>query len=308
MSKSSGWSWRLAAPDCWPLWLGLGLLRLGAAASYPTRLRMGRVIGRVLRRVMSRRRRIAEINLRVCFPEAGEAERERWLREHFEAIGIAVLEMGATWWAPDHKLGPLARTVGMEHMEAALAKGRGAIGASAHLLSTEMGLRLMAVIRPGHVVYRPHNHPVLEYVIQHGRTWHGGVLVDRSDFRAIVQALRDNNPLWFPTDQDHGPRHSVFVPFFGHDAATITSVSRLAKLTRSPVVPFYPHRLAGDAGYELVFLPELEDFPSGDDTADAARLNSILEDQIRRYVDQYLWIHRRFKTRPPGEPDIYEGM
>ncbi len=286
----------------------MGLVRLCALADYPARVWIGRQIGRVLLRLMGRRRRIAEINLRLCFPEMADSERRYWLRRHFESIGIALVEMGATWWAPDHKLAPLVRIQGEEHLSAALAQGKGAIGVSAHLLSTEMGLRLMAPIHPGHVVYRPHNDPVLDYVIQQGRTWHGGVLVNRSNFRSILRALQDNQPVWFPTDQDHGPRHSVFVPFFGQPAATITTPSRLARLSGSPVVPFYPHRLPGAQGYELVILPPLEDFPSGDDAADAARLNRLLEQQVRRDIDQYLWVHRRFKTRPPGAEDVYASV
>lgn len=245
------------------------------------------------------------MNLALCFPELDAAARDALLARHLRAVGLAALETAAAWTRPRERLSPLAATHGLEHLDAGLAAGRGVLVVSAHFLSMEMGLRLASELRPACAVYRPHNDPAVDRLIRAGRERAAVHLIDRSDLRAMVRALRENRLLWYPPDQDYGPRHSVFAPFFGRPAATITATSRLARLSGAAVVPLYTHWRPGTEGYEIVALPPLADFPSGDDVADATRLNQILEDQIRRDPAQYLWVHRRFKTRPAGAVDPY---
>jgi KDO2-lipid IV(A) lauroyltransferase len=296
---------RFVHPRYWGIWLAVGFLRLTSLLPYAGRVILGGAIGRGLYHVMQRRRQIARTNFELCFPEMSETAREKLLRAHFRSLGIALLEMGAAWWASDRRLKGLARITGLEHLANALAKGRGAILLSAHFVSLEMGLRLLSRVQYGCAVYRPQNNPLLDVLIQRGRLRVRGMLIARDDVRGLLAALKANHPVWYPPDQDYGRRHSEFADFFGRPAATITTPARFAKLSGAPVVPFYFHRLPGFRGYELVVHPPLENYPSGDPAADARTQNAVLEEAIRRTPDQYLWVHRRFKTRPDGEPDVY---
>ena len=245
----------------------------------------------------------------MCFPQMTRAERRRQLWRHFQSLGIALVEMGAAWALPDQRLPKLVAVQGLEHLKTARAAGNGALLLSAHFLSMEMGLRLLGAIQPnGAGVYRPNNNPLLDRLMQKGRAAYHGTMIARSDIRGIVRALKSNQLVWYPPDQDHGARHSVFASFFGHPAATITATARLARMSGSPVIPVYPFRRPGTEGYEVVILSPLEDFPSGDHVRDALASNRILEAQIREHIDQYLWVHRRFKTRPPGAADPYASL
>ena len=265
-------------------------------------------MGRLLYRLMPTRREIARLNIGVCFPDFGEGRQAELLKQHFEAIGIALMEMPSAWWGSPSKLGPLRAISGKQHLDKALEKGRGAILASAHFISMDPGLRHFSLERYLCAVYRPNNNPVFDYIINRARARHHGEMIDRSDIRKIVRALKSNTPVWYPPDQDHGPRHSVFVPFFGIPSATLTATTRLVKLSGAPVVPCYFHRLPNKAGYEIVLLPALANFPGQTEADDARRLTELLEEQIKRSPEQYLWLHRRFKTRPPLEdqpPVVY---
>ncbi|HEY5700547.1 MAG TPA: LpxL/LpxP family Kdo(2)-lipid IV(A) lauroyl/palmitoleoyl acyltransferase [Gammaproteobacteria bacterium] len=298
---------RFLYPRYWGLWLAIGVMRLAALLPYAGRVVLGRILGGGLFFIMRRRRRIARVNLTLCFAEMDEAQRESLLRAHFKSLGIGLLEMGAAWWAPDHRLEGLAKITGLEHLRAALDQGRGAILMSAHFTSLEMGLRLMSRVQYGYAVYRPQNNPLLDVLIQRGRLGLPGEMISRDDVRGLLAALRANHPVWYPPDQDYGRRHSVFAEFFGQPAATINTTARFAKMSGAPVLPFYYHRLPGFRGYELVVHPPLENFPSHDPLVDARAQNAELETAVRRSPDQYLWVHRRFKTRPEGEADVYSG-
>lgn len=296
---------RFLTPRYWGSWGVVGLLRGVSFLPYPGRILVGQLAGSLLHILMPRRRRIADINLQLCFPELSDAQRRRMVRRHFLCLGVALIEMGAAWWASDQRIRKLAHIKGIEHLDEALSRGRGAIMLSAHFTSMEMGLRLFSQVRYGYAIYRPQNNPLLDWVIRSGRGRHRGKMFPREDMRTMLRALKANHPVWYPPDQDYGRRHSVFAEFFGHPAATITMTARIAKISGAPVVPFYFRRLPGFKGYELVFHPPLEDFPSGDDVADASRLNAVLETEIRGNIEQYLWVHRRFKTRPENLPGVY---
>jgi KDO2-lipid IV(A) lauroyltransferase len=292
-------------PRYWPALVVFTCLRVCGQLPYAMRVALGRGLGRALHRLLRRRRHIAHVNLRLCFPETTPDERNRLVREHFAAFGVAVLEMGTVWWAPPERLSPLARFVGLEHLARALKHGRGAILLSGHFASMEMGVAHFARLVKTNVVYRPHGDPLIDEMIRDGRTRYPGQMVKRNDFRAMAKALRRNEPVWFPPDQDFGRRHSVYAPLFGRPAATVNATARLARLSGAPVLPFLTQRLPGGAGYVVTIGPELEDFPSGDELRDARQVNRVIEDAIRRDVPQYLWVHRRFKTRPAGAADPY---
>lgn len=295
------------APRYWPTWFALGLLRLGTLLPFGAQLALGRWLGRRLHRFARRRRRIAETNLRLCFPELDEPARRRLLLAHFESLGMGFMETALSWWGSAGRLRGLMRIEGMEHLEAAQARGRGVLLVAAHFTTLEIGARLLALAVPLHPMYRPHNNPLFEQIQGRARTRQSAGAIRRDDIRATVRALKANQAVWYAPDQDFGPRQSVFVPFMGINAATLTATGRLAKMSGAAVVPMTQERLADGSGYRVILEPPVEGLPSGDDQADARRQNAVFERWIRQRPADYLWVHRRFKTRPDGEPDFYEA-
>lgn len=299
-------SWSFLAPRYWPLWLGLGLMKIMAALPFRWQLTMGRAGGRWLGRIARRRRRIAATNLELCFPELTAARRAELLEAHFAALGMALFETAMAWWAPDEQLRELARVEGVEHLERAMARGKGVILLTGHFTTLELGARFITWHQAFHALYRPHKNPLYETVMQREREHRSRLPpLSREDLRGVLRAFKRGHAVWYAPDQNHGPRNSVFVPFFGVPTCTITATARLATLSGAAVVPYFPRRLPGTEGYEVVVLPALEHFPSDDVTADTRRINELLEHFIRRAPEQYLWVHRRFKTRPPGSPSVY---
>ena len=296
---------RFLAPRYWPTWLGLGMLRVLALLPFAGQVRIGTAMGRVALRFSPHRRHITHVNLELCFPELDDAQRHTLLIKHFESLGIGMLETALSWWSAPGRLRPLTRIEGLEHLHAALAKGKGVILLSAHFTTLEIGGRLLAQHAPFHVMYREHKNALFEAVMKRARERHYEKAIERSDIRGMLRSLKDNHPVWYAPDQNYGREHSTFVPFFGIAASTITATSRLARMSGAAVVPFFQERLAGGAGYRLHLQPALENFPSDNIEQDTQRINAIIETQIRRVPAQYLWTHRRFKTRPPGEADVY---
>lgn len=289
-----------------PAWLVAGLLWCTTRLPFAWQLAVGRLLGRILLGLARNRREIARTNLALCFPEFTADKRRQLLQAHFASLGIALVETALSWWGSDRRLRPLAHLAGLEHLEAALHQGRGAILLSAHFTTLEIGGRLLALHAPFHVLYRDHKNPVIETLQRRARRRSFEKAIPRGDLRAMLASLKQNRPVWYAPDQDFGRTNSVFVPFFGIPAATLTATSRLARLSGAPVVPFFQRRLPGTRGYELTLLPALEDFPGDDINQDTRRLMALIETRVRQQPDQYLWVHRRFKTRPPGEPPLYE--
>jgi len=294
------------APRYWPVWLGLGLMKLMAALPFPWQLALGDQIGRWIGKIARRRRRIAEINLALCFPELSPTQRATLLEKHFATLGIGLFETAMAWWTPDDRLRGLARVEGLEHLQQALDRGRGVILLTGHFTPLELGARFITWHQPFHAMYRSHKNPLYETVMRRERERRSRFPpLPHEDLRGLLRAFKKGRAVWYAPDQNHGRRNSVFVPFFGIPACTITATSRLAALSGAAVVPYFPRRLPGTAGYEVVILPALEDFPSDDVAADTQRINALLEHHIRQAPEQYLWVHRRFKTRPPGNPNLY---
>ena len=295
---------RFLHPRYWPTWLGLGLLWLVVQLPQPGRLRVGRWLGALMYVLLPRRRHIAAVNLGLCFPELGEAERRRLLRAHHASLGMMLIEMGMHWWLPDRRLRGLADYEGLEHLDTALRQGKGVILLAAHFTTLEIGGRLLLLKRPFHPMYRHARNALIDEMMRRGRTRRAGKVIHRDDVRGMLRSLKQNMPVWYAPDQNYGREHSIFVPFFGVPAATIVATSRLARVSGAPVVPFFQRRMR-DGRYRLCLSPALEDFPSGDLERDARRINALIEQEIRLAPEQYLWVHRRFKTRPEGGPGVY---
>jgi len=280
-------------PRFWPTWLFIGLLRLLALLPPRAGWAVGAAIGSLSFHLAPSRRRISRINLKLCFPELDETTREQLLRESFRAIGISFVEIAWGWWGAPKSL-PL-RFKGEEHLQTALAQGRGVLLLGAHYSPLELGGRQFSTIHPVATLYRPHNNRLLDQFITERRS-RFCTPITRRDLRAVRRQLLGNGVVWLAPDQDFGYRGSVFAPLFGQSAATLTMPTRLAQINDSPVL-FLRHQRE-DGGYTLEMSP-MPDFGK-DQEADAVQYNTLLEQAIRQHPEQYLWMHQRFKTQPEG--------
>lgn len=293
------------SPRYWPTWLALGVLRLFEPLPYRVQIWLGGVLGRFLGMLPLSFKRIARRNLELCWPDATPQWRRTLLAGHFASLGTGLFETGITWWSPASRILALTEVEGMEHLDAALARGRGAILLSAHFTTLEIGARAICARRPTNIMYRPTKNPVLERFLQHNRGRHAKRAIPRDDIRTLIGALKANEIVWYAPDQAYRKKGAEMVPFFGIPAATNTATSRLARLTGAAVLPYFPERLDRGRGYRMVIHPALDHFPSDDPAADALRFNHLIEQQIRHVPEQYLWIHRRFKGIAEGYPDYY---
>ncbi|WP_227367857.1 LpxL/LpxP family Kdo(2)-lipid IV(A) lauroyl/palmitoleoyl acyltransferase [Halomonas sp. M20] len=293
------------APRYWPTWLSIGLMRLGAWLPWPLKLWVGKMIGLMAWRFAKRRRHITETNLRLAFPELDERSHASLVRETFVANGIGILETATGWCRDPEHLRHRVTFQGERNMQQALAQGKGALIIGIHFSTLDLGGALHSLFFPADVVYRPHDNPLFERFMTRARRHIFGAAIDRRDLRGVVRRLKSGHAVWYSPDQDFGREASVFVPFFGVEAATIKLTGKIARMTGAPVMPLIFHRNPDNRTYTLEYLPALENFPSGNEIEDATRINTVIESAIRRHPEQYLWLHRRFKTRPPGEPSLY---
>lgn len=294
-----------AHPRYWPTWLAIAAMH--AAARLPWRLKMwlGSGLGRLAWRFARRRRDITASNIALCFPEKSAEDRRRLVKETFIANGIGLIETATGWCGNADALRHRAVYLGQDNMARARAQGKGVLIIGIHFSTLDMGGALHSLFFPADAVYRPHDNPLFERFMTRARQRIFGATIDRHDLRGVVRRLKAGHAVWYSPDQDFGREASVFAPFFGHQAATIKLTAKIARMTGAPVVPLMFHRNPDNATYTLEALPALENFPTGDDVADATRINAIIEQAIRRQPEQYLWLHRRFKTRPEGEASVY---
>jgi KDO2-lipid IV(A) lauroyltransferase len=292
-------------PRYWLLWLGIALLWCLIHFPYRWQLAAGQLIGRIAFRLAPRRRKIADINLKLCFPQLNNTQHEQLLRQHFESLGMGLLEMAGAWWLPNAALKPYGHIQGLEHLYTALEQGKGVILLSAHFTSLEIGTRFLTMHTAIHGIYRPHENPLIEHFMKKSRENRAEKAIPRDAVRQMLRSLKQNKSLWIATDQNFGHKSSVFAHFFGIPAATNTATSRLAHISGAAVVPFFTERLKHHQGYQVILQPALAHFPSADSATDALRINQLIEAQTLKAPEQYLWVHRRFKTRPKGERELY---
>ncbi|QFY89226.1 lipid A biosynthesis lauroyl acyltransferase [Magnetovirga frankeli] len=300
------------APRNWPLWLGLGLLRLAVLLPYPLIMALGGLLGRLLYRLSPRRVGIARINIDLCLPAWGEAERAALLKAHFISTGQGLMELAMAWWMNPRRLMALVELPQAPTEQGliaqAFAPGRGVIFLSAHFSSLDLSAYVLAQMAQGQVIrpmYRPHENPVIEGFFQRCRGRRYGQPLPREDVKGMLRALKANQGVWFAPDQNFGHKSKVFAPFFGQEAACNPATSRFARLSDAVVLPYVLLRKPDNQGYRVCLGPVLEDFPSDDSVADARRINARIEAWVRQAPEQYIWMHRRFKTRPGTEPSPY---
>lgn len=295
---------KFLAPRYWATWLGLGITRLAVMLPHRQRLALGRWLGRTLGSLIKSRRRTIATNLKLCFPELTNPEREQLIYRHLESLGMGMIETAMSWWLNDDELSALAIIEGAEYLRSAQANGYGVILFTGHFTSLELGGHLLGIHFPVHAMYRQLRNYLADSIVLQGRSRRSPKLYARDDIRSMVRDLKKGAIVWYAMDQDQGGAQAIFAPFFGVPAATLTTTSRLAKLTGALVIPYWPTRLP-DGRYRIRILPALDNFPS-DPAQDAIRLNALLEEWIKQTPEQYLWVHRRFKTRPAGMLDFYK--
>ncbi|MBW4936466.1 LpxL/LpxP family Kdo(2)-lipid IV(A) lauroyl/palmitoleoyl acyltransferase [Marinobacter sp. F4206] len=293
-------------PRWWPTWIGVALM--WTIAQLPIRLQwwLGKTAGLLAWHLARSRRRITEVNIRLCFPELTSAQQTALVRKSFIANGIGLVELGLAWFRNPARLNDITTVHGIEHFEHALDHGKGVLLLGGHYSTLDLGGSLVTEYIDADVMQRDHNNPLMNAVMTRARERRYGTVLGAKDLRGLFRSLKKNHAVWYATDQDYGRKDIVFAPFFDIPAGTITATSRIAERSGCKVVPFSHVRRQGRPGYDIYFHPALENFPSGDDLKDATLVNRTIEREIRRAPDQYLWMHRRFKTRPnPDDPDFY---
>ncbi|HVY05712.1 MAG TPA: lipid A biosynthesis acyltransferase [Burkholderiales bacterium] len=280
-------------------WL-LGLLPLRLLAP------VGMGLGMLIYWIAWERRRVVRTNLRLCFPDMPDRDREKLSRRHFRAFGRTVLEHGILWWGSEKRIRRLVKIEGRENVDDCLGR-EPLIVLVPHFVGLDMGGIRSSMEWSMMSMYSHQKNPVLDRILLHGRTRFGeSVLVSRQDgLRSVIRHLRKNGGFYYLPDMDLGARDSVFVPFFGVQAATVPALSRLARLTGARVVPCIASQLPGAQGYVCRYYPPWENFPGASLEEDTRRMNAFIEERAREMPEQYYWLHKRFKTRPPGEARLY---
>lgn len=291
-------------PRFWPTWLLLGFFWVIAQLPVAANQAVGRGLGHLLYRVAKSRKRYAEINIALCFPELDAKAQAEMVHGVIMSCGLSIAETAMGLWGRQDKMRDRYTLTGLEHLQKAQAEGKGVLLCGSHLTTIDISGLIMSHHVVADVLYRADPNPLMAYAIMTARSRVNDNAIHRNDTRQLIKNLRKGHIVWYAPDQDYGRDQSVFAPFFGVQAATVVATSRIAKISGCLVIPFFCYR-EPHGRYRLEVHPPLENFPTDDDVADATRINKILEDAIRQAPDQYLWVHRRFKTRPIGEPGFY---
>jgi lipid A biosynthesis lauroyl/palmitoleoyl acyltransferase len=292
-------------PKFFPTWILILLMRVGVFIPFSTQVIIGRTIGKAMYPFMSKLRSTAYSNISHCFPEKKQSQVNALVKSHFEAIGISLFETANAYYASDKKIIKLLTTKNEHFFKDALKQEGGIILLCAHFMPLMLGSRALLINHTIANIYRPQNNKLFDQAMVKGYKNHGAVMIKSTDTRSIVKAINNSLPIWYAPDQDLGEKNSVFALLFGIPTATATATARLAKNNNTRVIPYSFIRTK--KGYEMSFEEPLQNFPSNNPVDDATTTNMILEKQIKKTPEQYLWIHRRFKTRPEGAKNFYKS-
>jgi len=294
-------------PRHWLTWIAVGLLRASGWLPVPALLALGAFVGMVFERVSVRRRRTAQTNIARCFPDLSADDQRERVATHFRAFGQSFLTTGIAWWGSAQRVRRVVKLRGAKHLERAMAQERNVILLAPHFVGLEIGGIRVSVDWPMVTVFAEPENPVIAEVMRRARmrfrmqTMAG----HRAPLLQLVRTVARGTPLYYLPDQNPHDRHFVFAPFFGHAAATYTTLARMAQMTQALVIPCVTYLREDRPGFETVLGAPLVDFPCGDPVADATRMNRVIEELIAPYPAQYQWCYKRFKTRPPGEAKFY---
>jgi len=295
-------------PKYWLTWVGVITLYTISWLPYKLQLAMGRILGRLMMKIGGSRLKVAQKNIDVCFPQLSQAERQTMVKQNFENTGIGLFETGMGWWWPDWRIERKIEVSGLEHLEQIKAQDHGVLLLTIHFLCLEFVGRATGHVHPLVAFYRPNHNQLMEYFQHRGRARSNKYMVDKSNVKGMIRALRDKETCVYLPDQDYGRKRSIFVPFFNvKETASTIGTMVFAKGRNVKTMMLVPRRKTDNSGYLLEFLPALENFPSGDDEQDIIRVNQAVEQAILKQPEQYMWLHRRFKTRPnKSDPKFYD--
>lgn len=299
MSETNG---SLLHPRHWLTWLGLGCLWLVSLLPWGTQKFLAHGFGALCFHLLPIRRHVVLTNLRLCFPAMSESARRLLAHRHYQALALGVLEVARCWWRKPEAL-PLHRIEGLELLRAAVAKGKGVLLVSGHFTTLEITGRMLSLQQTICCLYRDPNNAVLASLLRQHRSDWAKKAIEMHDLKGLVRALREGEIVWYAPDQGKRTAQSALLPFFGEPCITNTSTPRLAEMTGAAVLTFYGQREA-DGSYTLKIDHAPAGIPSGDPAADTRQLVAGLEAAIERTPEQYLWVHRRFKSRK-SLPDPY---
>lgn len=302
---------KMLLPQYWLTWLGFGIWWLVAQLPYGLQKKLGKLMGKVMALFAKRRIAIAKRNLELCFKELNPSELDLLLKRHIESLGMSFFEIGLAWFASRKKLEKLVTYEGMDYLKQAEKDNVGVVLMTMHSTHLDLGASFMNLQHSIDGSYRAHDNPVYDF-IQHRcreRFNPDTTAIETGDVRGVIKHLRRGRAVWYAPDQDYGKKAgklNVFIPFFGVTAACISSTGDFARTGKARVIPFFCIR--EDKGYKIIIQPPLSDFPTDDKIADTTKVISVIENAIRMAPEQYLWVHRRFKTRPEGEPNLYADI
>ena len=295
-------------PRYWPTWLGMAILRLACLLPHAAVLAIGRTLGRLAHSIGGSRRAIVRRNIELCFPELTAPEQDALVYEHFKALGISVLELGLGRWASTRHLQSITQLEGIEHVQAALASGKGVILLAAHFTTLEiMGRVLAATIPPFDAVFRKNRSEFMTELQRSGREVSAATTIEKRDIKAMIRSLRNNRAVWYAPDQSYNRKGAEVITFLGVPSMHTTATSTLARLGKAVAIPFFPMRNP-DGTYTHIMYPPLDGVPSGDVAADTKKYVAVLEEHVRKCPEQYFWVHRKFKDLPDGYPDYYSDL
>ena len=261
-------------------------------------LAVGRKLGLLFRLFSGYRRTIVNTNIKLCFPELDTQQQAQLVKRAYTSLGMSLIETAFAFWADNQRFESYSTLDGLEHIQAAHRQGKGVLLLSGHFCSLDFAGRVLVRHYPACFTYQKLRNKLIDSAIKKRRADFCEILINRYDTRGFIKTLKAGHVVWYAPDQDQSRKNSVFAPFFGIQANTLTATTKLVKLTGAVVLPFHIRRLPGSRGYALTIEPPLQNFPGESETEDATRFNAIIESQIREHPEQYLWMHRRFKTRP----------
>ncbi|MEX0325380.1 MAG: lysophospholipid acyltransferase family protein [Puniceicoccaceae bacterium] len=287
--------------------LGILILKLSAKLPFSWMRGLGKGIGSVAGILFPYRQKVGLVNLRLCFPEMSEKERRQLLFRHYQSMGMGIFEMAAGWYKPEGYFEKISRVTGLEHLKAVEESGRGALLLTAHFTTLEFGGRMMVEhYKAFSCLYRKPNQPVIAREMTRIRETKMRHVIHFDEMNDLIRALRDGEFVWYAPDQGKKMKYSDIIPFFGEPAVTNTATGRIARMGKAAILPFVGYRCP-DGHYQLDIYPELTHLPTKDAKADALEINHLIEELVRKAPDQYFWLHKRFKRRGPGYPDVYES-
>lgn len=306
MNEASQPLWHFWQPRFWPLWAGLGLLRIIVLFPQKLRMKVGSLLGKLAYLLAGERAIVAQRNIELCFPNLSPVEQLMLTHKHFESLGKLAIEMGMGWWISDKEAEELFVIEGIENLKEAIRREKGILLLCGHFAGVELSGRALKNKLPQMAaMYRPNKNALLNAFMLRSRAASTEELITKDNVRQLLRALKQQKAVWYAPDQAYTGKNAVLVNFCGVPAMSNPATTQLVKASKASLLPFLPSRLPDDSGYKLQFLPIVDDIPSEDPVDDTIKINAVFERHIRNFPEQYYWVHRRFKGRPSNLGDAY---